>query len=72
MPRYFSSETALRKLKMFFSLDYDLVRHAIGFVPRIPGYNVKCQFVRHVYEDWKRCRALRERIQDFGIPNPDK
>jgi len=72
MPRYFSSETALRKLKLFFSLDYDLVRHTIGFVPRIPEYNVKCQFVRHVYEDWKRCRALRERIQDFGIPNPDK
>lgn len=72
MPTYFSSETALRKLKLFFSLEYDLVRHTIGFVPCIPDYNVKCQFVRHVYEDWKRCRALRERVQDFGILYPEK
>ncbi|MBM7564765.1 DUF455 family protein [Paenibacillus sacheonensis] len=72
MPRYFSSEAALRKLKSLFSLEYDLVRHAIGIVPQLPEYAVKCQLVRHLYEDWKRCRALRERIQDFGIPHPDK
>jgi hypothetical protein len=72
MPKYFSSEEALKRLKRFFSLEYDLIRHTIGFVPRIPEYTIKCQFTRHVYEDWKRCRALRERIQDFGIPKPDK
>jgi hypothetical protein len=72
MPKYFSSEVALQKLRLFFSLEYDLIRHTIGYVPRIPSYTVKCQFVRHVYEDWKRCRTLRERVQDFGIPQPDK
>jgi hypothetical protein len=72
MPNYFSSEEALKKLKLFFSFEYDLLRHTIGYTPLIPGYMDKCQFARHLYEDLKRCRALRERIQDFGIPQPEK
>lgn len=72
MTTYFSSEIALKKLKLFLSLDYDLIRHSIGYTPLIPKYFDKCQFVRHVYEDWKRVRVLRERVQDFGIPKPEK
>ncbi len=72
MPNYFTAAEALRKLKLFFSLEFDLVRHTIGFVPRIPGYIEKCYFVRHVYEDLKRARALRERVQDFGVFSPEK
>lgn len=72
MPSYFSSEEALKKLRLFFSLEYDLLRHAIGYVPCIPGYADKCQVVRHMYEDWKRCRVLRERVQDFGVVQPEK
>lgn len=72
MPSYFSSEEALRKLKLFYSLEFDLLRHTIGYCPLLPRYADKCQFVRHVYEDLKRTRALRERIQDFGIAQPEK
>lgn len=36
------------------------------------GYIDKCDVVRHVYEDLKRSRMLRERIQDFGIVQPEK
>lgn len=72
MANYFSSETALRKLQTFFSLEYDLLRHAIGYSPRIPDYHAKCAFIRHLYEDLKRIRAMRERIQDFGIPQPER
>lgn len=72
MPTYFSSDVALAKLKLFFSLEYDLIRHAIGYIPRIPVYADKCAVVRHLYEDWKRCRALRERVQDFGVAMPEK
>ncbi|UVI29673.1 DUF455 family protein [Paenibacillus spongiae] len=72
MPRYFSSEQALNKLRLFFSLEYDLLRHAIGYCPLIPRYEDKCRFVRHVYEDLKRARSLRERVQDFGVAFPEK
>ncbi|MBB6674617.1 DUF455 family protein [Cohnella nanjingensis] len=72
MIAYFSSEEALKKLKLFFSLEFDLIRHTIGYCPRIPRYLDKCQFVRHVYEDLKRSRMLRERIQDFGLAQPEK
>lgn len=72
MPTYFSSDVALSKLKLFLGFEYDLLRHTIGYIPRVPGYADKCQLVRHLYEDWKRCRVLRERVQDFGIAQPEK
>lgn len=72
MATYFGSDEALRKLKLYFSLEFDLLRHAIGYIPRVPGYMHKCDIVRHLYEDWKRSRVLRERIQDFGVAQPEK
>lgn len=72
MPKYFSPDIALQKLKLFFSLEYDLLRHAIGYCPLIPVYVDKCQVMRHFYEDLKRVRSIRERVQDFGILYPEK
>ncbi|RAP76570.1 DUF455 family protein [Paenibacillus montanisoli] len=70
--RYFETDEALRKFKRFFSLEYDLIRHGIGFEPRIPEYSGKCDFVKHLHDDLKRCKAIRERIQDYGILHPEK
>lgn len=72
MAAYFGTDEALRKLKRFYSFEFDLLRHTIGFIPKVPGFAEKCCMVRHSYEDFKRTRALRERVQDFGIPIPEK
>ena len=50
MANYFSSAQALKKMKLFFTFDFDLLGQEIGFVPKIPGYADKCRFVRHTYE----------------------
>ncbi|MFD1676825.1 DUF455 family protein [Alicyclobacillus fodiniaquatilis] len=72
MPKYFGTDDALKKLKRFHSFEYDLLCHVIGFVPNISTFEGKCTLVRHSYEDLKRTRAIRERIQDFGVVHPEK
>lgn len=72
MPKYFGTDDALKKLKCFHSFEYDLLRYVIGFVPNISTFEGKCRLVRHSYEDFKRTRAIRERIQDFGVIHPEK
>ncbi|MGH2371124.1 MAG: hypothetical protein ACRDI2_23345, partial [Chloroflexota bacterium] len=62
----------LTQLWRFFSLEYELFRSVIGWVPRIASYDVKCKLVEHLHEDMRRTRALRERIGDFGVFAPER
>jgi hypothetical protein len=55
-----------------FSLEYELFRSVVGWVPRIASYEVKCALVEHLHEDMRRTRALRERIADFGVFAPER
>ena len=62
----------LAQLWRSFSLEYELFRGVIGWVPRIASYDVKCKLVEHLHEDMRRTRALRERIADFGVFSPER
>jgi hypothetical protein len=62
----------LTLLWRYFSLEYELFRSVIGWVPRIAAYEVKCRLVEHLHEDMRRTRALRERIGDFGVFAPER
>src|SRR5688500_3664631 len=62
----------LAELWRSFSLEYELFRSVIGWVPRIASYDVKCVLVEHLHEDMRRTRALRERIGDFGVFTPER
>src|SRR5215211_6521176 len=55
-----------------FSLEYELFRGVIGWVPRVAAFEVKCKLVEHLHEDMRRARALRERIADFGVFAPER
>ena len=62
MPSGLSVADNLARLWRYFSLEYELFRSVIGWVPRIASYDVKCRLVEHLHEDMRRTRALRERI----------
>ena len=57
----------LAHLWRYFSLEYELFRSVIGWLPRIASYAVKCTLGEHLHEDRRRPRALLERIGDFGV-----
>jgi hypothetical protein len=72
MPSGLTVAENLTLLWRAFSLEYELFRSVIGWVPRIAAYDVKCTLVEHLHEDMRRTRALRERIGDFGVFAPEK
>jgi hypothetical protein len=72
MPSGLTVEANLAQLWRYFSLEYELFRSVIGWVPRIAAYEVKCVLVEHLHEDMRRTRALRERIGDFGVFAPER
>ena len=72
MPGGLTVADNLAQLWRYFSLEYELFRSVIGWVPRIAAYEVKCTLVEHLHEDMRRTRALRERIADFGVFAPER
>ena len=72
MPSGLTVADNLAQLWRYFSLEYELFRSVIGWVPRIASYEVKCVLVEHLHEDMRRARALRERIGDFGVFAPER
>ena len=62
MPSGLTVADNLAHLWRYFSLEYELFRSVIGWVPRIAAYEVKCTLVEHLHEDMRRTRALRDRI----------
>ena len=72
MPGGLTVADNLAHLWRYFSLEYELFRSVIGWVPRIAAYEVKCTLVEHLHEDMRRTRALRERIADFGVFAPER
>ena len=72
MPSGLTVADNLAHLWRYFSLEYELFRSVIGWVPRIAAYEVKCTLVEHLHEDMRRTRALRERIADFGVFAPER
>ncbi|HEV2125869.1 MAG TPA: hypothetical protein VGW38_24190, partial [Chloroflexota bacterium] len=72
MPAGFAVADDLSLLWRYFSLEYELFRSVIGWVPQIASYEVKCTLVEHLHEDMRRTRALRERIADFGVFSPER
>ena len=72
MPSGLSVAENLSLLWRWFSLEYELFRSVIGWVPRVASYDVKCVLVEHLHEDMRRTRALRERIADFGVFAPER
>ena len=72
MPSGLTVADNLALLWRSFSLEYELFRSVVGWVPRIASYEVKCALVEHLHEDMRRTRALRERIADFGVFAPER
>ena|GEM_PF-1591386 len=72
MPGGLTVADNLAQLWRSFSLEYELFRSVIGWVPRIASFEVKCMLVEHLHEDMRRTRALRERIADFGVFAPER
>lgn len=72
MPAGLTVADNLAQLWRSFSLEYELFRSVIGWVPRIASFEVKCTLVEHLHEDMRRTRALRERIADFGVFAPER
>jgi hypothetical protein len=72
MPAGLTVADSLSQLWRYFSLEYELFRGVIGWVPRIASYDVKCALVEHLHEDMRRTRAIRERIADFGVFSPER
>src|SRR5688500_13644234 len=62
----------LTQLWRHFSLEYELFRGVVGWIPRIASFEVKCTLVEHLHGDMRRARALRERIGDFGVFAPER
>src|SRR5256885_14232721 len=72
MPSGLAVAENLSLLWRYFSLEYELFRSVIGWIPRIASYDVKCTLAEHLHEDMRRARALRERIADFGVTAPER
>jgi hypothetical protein len=72
MPGGLTVADSLGLLWRYFSLEYELFRSVIGWVPRVASYDVKCTLVEHLHEDMRRARALRERVADFGVFAPER
>src|SRR6266542_3026588 len=72
MPAGLTVADNLAQLWRSFSLEYELFRGVIGWVPRVAAFEVKCVLVEHLHEDMRRAQRLRERIADFGVFAPER
>jgi hypothetical protein len=69
---YFTVEQSAKILHHYFSLEFELFTTLAGAVPLIPELAVKCEFSHRLHTAMLRTRALRERLSDFLMREPEK
>jgi hypothetical protein len=69
---YFTVEQSAGLLHHYFSLEFELFTTLAGAVPLLPELAVKGEFCHQLHTAMLRTRALRERLSDFLMREPEK
>lgn len=56
----------------YFCLEFDLFTSLSGAVPLLPELEAKCEISHHLHSGMLRARAMRERLVDFLITEPEQ
>lgn len=69
---YFTVEQSAAIFHHYFSLEFELFTTLCGAIPWIPELEVKCELSHQLHTAMLRTRALRERLSDFLMREPEK
>lgn len=68
---YYTVEQNAAIFKAYFSLEFELFTSLAGYLPALPELAVKCDLSYHLHSAMLRARAMRERLADFLIAQPE-
>jgi len=69
---YFTVEQSAALFHHYFSLEFELFTTLCGAIPWIPELEVKCELSHQLHTAMLRTRAIRERLSDFLMREPEK
>src|SRR5579872_6844360 len=69
---YFTVEQNAKILHHYFSLEFELFTCLAGAVPLFPELHIKCELSHGLHTAMLRTRAIRERLSDFLMQEPEK
>jgi hypothetical protein len=69
---YFTVEQSAAIFHHYFSLEFELFTTLCGSIALIPELDIKCELSHQLHTAMLRTRAIRERLSDFLMREPEK